>query len=144
MTASRESEPAPFAGERNRRWWWRPLGQSAAALYLGQLAPFVAGPLTECAHCVGNYLKFFPLIPGILLGHSVMGFLGDWIPALEKLAYHDFWRFVVPGALSLAVILFCATWFTAKLKGRWRRVWWVALALLSAGNALIFGAALRM
>lgn len=98
----------------------------------------------ECGHCVGTFLKFFPLVPGILLGHSVMRALGDWIPVLKKLAYHDFWSFILPGALSLGAILFCATWFTAKLRGKWRWLWLIALGGLSAGNALLFGELLRI
>lgn len=43
-----------------------PVLRAALALWLPGLLPFVFGPLTECAHCVRNYLAILPVLPGFL------------------------------------------------------------------------------
>ena len=142
MAAARESESPPVLGERPRRWWVSPLGWTLAAIYGGQLAPFFAGPLTECDHCVGNYLRFFPMVPGIVVGHWLAEFLRDTIPGAKALS-SDLFRFLVPGVLVCLAVLVTTLFLTAKIRGRWRWAWLILLAALSAFNALAFSAALR-
>lgn len=137
MNAPREPESIVPVGVRPRRWWVRPLGLSAGAIYAGQLAPFLFGPLTECTHCVLNYLKFFPMIPGFLLGDLVM----RWLPV--SLPENDFFRFVIPGVLILALIGNSATLITAKTKGAGRWTWLLFLAALAVFNSLAFSMLLR-
>lgn len=38
----------------------------AVTLYAAQLAPFVAGPLTECRHCVAQYARLYAVLPGTM------------------------------------------------------------------------------
>ncbi len=143
---TRESESTVTTvpgGERPHRWWPRPLVSSLAAIYLGQLVPFVAGPLTECAHCVGNYLKLFPLVPGVILGEWSINYLDKIVPGNQRLRMGPDWIQLGIGLLIVAVLLFCITMITAKVRGKWRWVWLGFLASASAVNALLLGAALR-
>ncbi len=125
------------------RWWWRPLVTSAAAIYLGQLVPFVAGPLTECAHCVGNYLKYYFVVPGIILGQWLMYFLDRIVPGNQRLMMGPDWIRLGFGLLVLAALFFCTTMITAKVRGTWRRIWLGFLVAASAANALLFASLLR-
>ena len=143
---TRESESTirpPSGGERSPRWWLRPLGNSLAAIYLGQLVPFAAGPLTECGHCVVNYLKFYLLVPGVILGEWLIRYLDEIVPGNQRLKMGPGWIQMGIGFLVLATLFFCFTMITAKVPGKWRWVWLGFLAAISAANALIFGAALR-
>ena len=142
MDASRESESGLPLGPRRRGWWWRPLAWTLGALYAGQLVPFLFGPLTECDHCVGNYLRFFVVVPGIVVGHWFSNFLRDVLPGGKNLD-SDLWRFFVPGVLTYLAMVFSMTLLTAKCAGKWRWAWLAVVTALSAANALIFAAALR-
>lgn len=46
------------------------------ALWLPSLLPFAIGPLTECGHCIRNYLQLIPVMPGIVAAMLVQGFGG--------------------------------------------------------------------
>lgn len=46
--------------------WSRAALLTAAAAYLAQLAPFILGPLTECDHCVAQYLRLYAVLPGVV------------------------------------------------------------------------------
>ncbi|MCB1077057.1 MAG: hypothetical protein KDM64_04420 [Verrucomicrobiae bacterium] len=133
-TGERESSPG---GERPRRWWLSPLWATAAAIYTGQLAPFLIGPLTECGHCVANFARFFVFTPGVLAGHFVF----QRVPSV--LPQNDWFRFWVPGIVITTLIVGAATWITAYTKGWGRWVWLSVLVAMSALNALAFAAALR-
>lgn len=46
--------------------WIRAALLTAVATYLAQLAPFIFGPLTECDHCVAQYLRLYAVLPGVV------------------------------------------------------------------------------
>lgn len=66
-----------------------PLLRATATLWLPWLAAFVASPLTECGHCVRNYVMLLPVFPGLAagmwLGASVAGFAVAAVAALSLL-----------------------------------------------------------
>lgn len=74
-----EEESASPTPEAPRRSRWACAGLAFAVVYLPQLVPLMVGPLRECDHCVENYAKLFPLIPGAfaaLLTGRISGELG--------------------------------------------------------------------
>lgn len=142
MVASRESESPLPVERRQRGWWWRPLGWTLTALYGGQLVPFVVGPLTDCDHCVGNYLKFFVFLPGAVIGPWLGDLLRDTIPGGGN-GNGDWWRYFLPAFVVYVGLLFSATILTAQWRGRWRWIWLGILTALSAANSLVVSAALR-
>ncbi|MCB1232764.1 MAG: hypothetical protein KDN19_21145 [Verrucomicrobiae bacterium] len=146
MKETREPESTistPPVGDRSRRWWVRPLASAAAAIYLGQLAPFFAGPLTECGHCVANYLKFYVIVPGLISGQWLMHFLDRIVPGNQRLMMGPDWIRLAFGLLVLVALFFCTTMITAKTHGKFRWIWLAILAAAAAANALIFAALLR-
>lgn len=93
------------------------------------LLAFVFGPLTECSHCVGIYLKYFAVMPGFLAGASLANsaFLGWLTMSLATgavfLLVAQSWRAFSPRA-RLVLALLCMIGFSA--------------------NGLLIGAGLRM
>ena len=99
-----------------------------AALYLPGLLPFVAGPLTECDHCVSSYLAILPVLPGFLLVHAIG-------PSSVGLAYLG----------AAAVSLFAAgCLFLAVRDNRGLGGTFVVLVMVAQGlQSMFLGAALR-
>lgn len=118
----------------SRRLWvawaeWRaPLGRAALALWLPALLPFAVGPLSECGHCVGVYLRLVPVLPGF--------FAAAWVRN-EMVAFYAL-AFVA----TLAVLAACAL-LIALAGRRWPAVA-VPVALLAGAQAIGLGHALRM
>jgi phosphotransferase system glucose/maltose/N-acetylglucosamine-specific IIC component len=65
-----------------------------SALWLPTLLPFVVGPLTECGHCIRNYLCLLPVMPGIGVALFVDGAGG----------------LVLSGIVSLLAVLLLVAW----------------------------------
>ena len=139
------SDGHPPATERKRTWWVKPLSLTLLFVYGAQAVPFFVGPLTECDHCVGNYLKLFPIIPGMLAGHSLVDLIRDMVPGAKTfLSNSDTIRFYLPATLTLAAIVAVSTFATYLLRRRWWQwVWLIALGCLSGFNALFLSALLR-
>jgi len=101
--------------------------RAAATLWLPALLPFVFGPLTECGHCVQNYLKLLPVQPGFLAA--------AW-------CRNDPWFHAVGGLATLLLLALVAT-----LIGIAGRRWWlvaIPVAVLAGVQALGIGYLLRM
>lgn len=106
-------------------------------IYGAQLTPLFAGPLTECDHCVGLYLKGFLIGPGVLIGH----WLTTLLPTLA--GGPDVVRFLLPGVLMSVLIVAAATVITASTRRIVGILWLTFLATLSALNALSLAALIR-
>jgi hypothetical protein len=52
------------------------------ALWLPTLLPLAMGPLTECGHCIRNYVLLMPIMPGIVAAMLVQGVGGIVMSAL--------------------------------------------------------------
>lgn len=101
---------------------------AAAAVYLAQLAPFAIGPLTECGHCVRQFLKLYAVLPGV-------------VPAL--LLRLEGGAFVAVAALGTLVVFatLAALLCVLPRAGRWPAL---AVAALATGAwAVAFSHALR-
>jgi hypothetical protein len=59
--------------DRSPLTWKRALGSAALVVYVPQFAALVVGPLSECQHCLGNFMMLFPIVPGMLAGALVQG-----------------------------------------------------------------------
>ena len=106
---------------------WTRLGRAAAWTYAPQLAALVLSPVTECSHCVATFWALFMILPGFI----PLGFFP--LPALLR------WAAAV--AMTLAVI-----WGHDALRRRTGAmlVARLALAILTALNAIAFGNVIRM
>ena len=125
-------------GSRPKRWWIAPLWKSGAVVYAPQLTAFVFGPLTECSHCVVNYLKYFPVMPGALMSLWIDRELPFDLPG-----DNDGWVMLGLGGLITAVILFAVMMIGGWLKGWKRWLFFLLVAGFSTVNALFFSALLR-
>jgi hypothetical protein len=72
------------------RSWPRAIGLAALTIWGPCLAPFVAGPLRECDHCVGTYAACLPIVPGVIL------------PVLCN--FQSAWFFVAAALVTLALL----------------------------------------
>ena len=91
--------------------------------------PFVAGPLTECGHCVRIYAACLPIVPGVL------------VPALCRL--EDAWFFVAAGVVAL-VLFATLTLVLRELPRPWSLVAQAVGALAIGAEACGFASLLRM
>jgi len=108
--------------------WRAALGHAAASLWLPVLLPVVTGMLRDCGHCLGNYLRSLPMVPGVLAA-VLCGLDGAWF-------------FAVGGAVTL--LLFGV--LLLLLRELPRRLGWVAqgiVAVLVLFEAVGFAMALR-
>lgn len=113
--------------------WRRALLEAAAVLYLPQLAAFVIGPLTECDHCTGLYIRLYPIVPGHPFGMALVLLTG---------MQSDLPFFLVWGAG--AVLLLAGVTWGMRLLGR-RRLWLAApVALLAGVHSVMLAHLLRM
>lgn len=105
-----------------------PLLRAAATLWLPAALPFAFSPLAECGHCVGNYLRLLPVLPGV--------WSALWCQNSMTLFY------AVAGTTTLLLLALVATLFGVAGR-RWP---WVAVpvAALAAAQAIGLGYALRM
>lgn len=101
---------------------------AAAAAYAGQLAPFVAGPLTECGHCVQQYAKLYAVLPGV-------------VPAM--LLQLKGGTFFAVAAIGTAAVFTAVAALLRILPPRGRGVVLAAAAITLGGWALAFSYALR-
>lgn len=90
--------------------------RAAAALWLPALLPFVFGPLTECTHCVQEYLQLLAVEPGFLAAmwcrngpglHTVGGLatllLLALVATLIGVAGRRWWLVAIPVAVLAGV-----------------------------------------
>ncbi len=131
------ADTTPRAVPSHRQRWLAATGWTLAFAYVPQFTPFLVGPLTECAHCVGGYLRFFVITPGFLLANFVVLELpyGSSLP--------DLLRFIVPSVVLTLIMLAAAVTITASIRRFALILWLASLATLSAFNALSLAAALR-
>lgn len=102
---------------------------AALAIYLPQVLPFLVGPLTECSHCIGTYLKLFAILPGGLPGILIGG--GGPVTWLI-------------GGVTTLVALTVATLMMQTVRAHGLRLLLGAtIAAVSAANALSIAQALR-
>lgn len=131
-TDLRRFEKPSFAKRWGMSFVW-----TVAFIYGAQLTPLLAGPLTECDHCVAIYFKDFLIGPGLLIGH----WLTTLLPALASSPHVV--RFLLPGILMSVLIVFAATVITASTRRIVGILWLTFLATLSALNALSLAALIR-
>lgn len=82
----------------SRRPWKLAVPIALAAVYLPTLVPFAAGELTDCGHCVANYLRLLPIVPGWMIGAGLAhAFAGH--PSSTM------WLYVAGGAITLALVV---------------------------------------
>ncbi len=105
--------------------WPQALGRGLGILYLPQLTAVVIGPLGECEHCVETYFQLFLILPG-LLGATLLHASDKPIVAS-----------LVTVTLAYGVIL------VMRRSGKAARIGGIAIALLSALNALAISHMLR-
>lgn len=106
---------------------WLALG---AAWLLPPVIPLVGvGPLTECSHCVANYLVWYPLIPAIPIA-AHLGARGN--------------SALIFAALALVCWLIVAWIIATRAPRRGFLVYAIGTALLGIWCSLATAAALRM
>ena len=77
------------------RSWTKSILIALVTVYLPIAVPFAVGPLTECSHCVANYLRMSPIVPGCAIGLRFPGF--------------GLLFYLVTGATTLALLAGCLT-----------------------------------
>lgn len=111
----------------------RAIPLAAAALWLPPAISFVAGPLTECSHCVEAYLETYVVIPGAWPGITVGIAFGD----------SDSWLALAVMAAFTLVLLVSVVW--ALGRGRVMGALALAAAALFSGlSGWVLGHAMRM
>lgn len=107
---------------------WRPALLAALGLmWPPHLLAFVFGPLTECPHCVGVYLKYLAVMPGFLAGASSSSEALRWLIMI-----------LASGAVFLLV---AQSWRAFPPRGR---LIFAVLCLIGfSANGLVIAAALR-
>jgi hypothetical protein len=109
-----------------RRPWSRAAGLAALAVYVPQLLPLAATDLLGHAHCLGIYLRFFPVLAGLGPGISAR-VASDVGEPLEELVL------VAVAAVVTATLLAGA----ALALRRWNRGGLVVAATVAGLSALL-------
>lgn len=120
-----EAPVEPPQAPRGPISWAQALGRGLGILYLPQLTAVVIGPLGECDHCVETFFELFLILPG-LLGATLLHAPDKPIVAS-----------LVTVTLAFGVIQIM------RQSGKAARIGGIAIALLSALNALAISHMLR-
>ena len=117
-------------GRPGPRPWREAVWRGLAAVYTVQPVAFLTSPLGECDHCIAQFWRLFPALPGL-----VTGLLFD-----QRASSAPF------KAMAGATIVLVLTLSIGAARRGGRLGGWAALAiaLLSALNATLVGHLLRM
>ena len=117
-------------GRPGPRPWREAVWRGLAAVYAVQPLAFLTSPLGECDHCIAQFWRLFPVLPGLASG-VLLGQRTSSVP------------FQVMAGLTIVLVLALSIG-AARRGGRLGGWAALAIALLSALNATLVGHLLRM